>query len=179
MKKVVLIMTDADVDGAHIRTLLLTFFYRQMRPLIEKGHILIAQPPLYKVTRGKEELYMAHDKELADYIIRKATDEKSVQVPGNGTVYAGKELNHLMHALIDYDQYMRSLERLGLDRPTIEVLLHRGLAGRADFESAETIDSLVPDIERLGLADHVEEPARPSACTSPRTGSRWAAAANR
>ena len=146
----ILIMTDADVDGAHIRTLLLTFFYRQMRPLIDKGHVFIAQPPLYKVTRGKEELYMANDKELSAYVIRKATDEKTVQVPGNGAVYSGTELNHLMHALIDYDQYMRSLERMGLDRPTVEMLLERGLGERQAFEKPESLDDLVPEIERLG-----------------------------
>jgi DNA gyrase subunit B len=146
----ILIMTDADVDGSHIRTLLLTFFYRQMRPLIEKGHIFIAQPPLYKVSRGKEELYMANDEELSAYIIRKATDEKSVQVPGNGTVYAGTELNHLMHALIDYDSHMRSLERVGIDRPTIEVMLEHGMTDRHDFEAVDKLEGMVPAIEELG-----------------------------
>jgi DNA gyrase subunit B len=146
----ILIMTDADVDGAHIRTLLLTFFYRQMRPLIDKGHVFIAQPPLYKVSRGKEELYLASDKELSAYVIRKATDEKTVQVPGNGSAYSGTQLNHLMHALIDYDQYMRSLERMGLDRPTVEVLLQRGLTDRQAFEKPGTLEALIPEIERLG-----------------------------
>ena len=146
----ILIMTDADVDGAHIRTLLLTFFYRQMRALIEKGHIFIAQPPLYKVTRGKEEVYMANDDELSAFVIRKATDEKTVQVPETGQVYSATELNHLMHTLIDYDQFMKSLERLGLDRPTVEVLLGHGLSDRHDFENAEKLDDLLSDLGELG-----------------------------
>ncbi|MDL2399788.1 DNA topoisomerase (ATP-hydrolyzing) subunit B [Rhizobium mayense] len=91
----IIIMTDADVDGAHIRTLLLTFFFRQMPDLIERGHLYIAQPPLYKVTRGKSVQYVKDEKALEEYLIGQGLEDASLRL-GSGEVRAGQDLREVI-----------------------------------------------------------------------------------
>ena len=91
----IIVMTDADVDGSHIRTLLLTFFYRQMRELLDRGHIFIAQPPLYKVTRGKSEQYLKHERALEDYLIGTGLEEAVLRL-ASGEERAGADLRPLV-----------------------------------------------------------------------------------
>jgi DNA gyrase subunit B len=152
----IFIMTDADVDGSHIRTLLLTFFYRQMRPLVDKGHIFIACPPLYKVKRGKEELYLSNDKELNAFVIRKATEERTVEA--GGRVMSGTELHHLLQSLIDHDQYLSAIERMGIDRASVETILDTCSGHRADLEDKAGLEALG---ERLAVLGHDVSEAEP------------------
>jgi DNA gyrase subunit B len=107
----IIIMTDADVDGAHIRTLLLTFFFRHMPELIERGHLLIAQPPLYKMKRGKSERYIKDEGELTQYLLEVALEEASLD-RGDGELVRGEELRSLAESYYTIQSMMKRLERV-------------------------------------------------------------------
>src|SRR5207253_192932 len=121
----VIILTDADVDGQHIRTLLLTFFYRQMRPLIEKGHVWVARPPLFKVAQKKSARYVQTLGEMAVELLERGIDgTKLVVAPSDGSkdapaIFEGERLKALMLALDELEESLTILERRGLNVATL------------------------------------------------------------
>jgi DNA gyrase subunit B len=109
----IIIMTDADVDGAHIRTLLLTFFYRQMPELIEGGHIYIAQPPLYRIEKGKWVKYLKNEREMEEYLMHRATEDVVVVVEKSGVQYSGAQLVKMLRSIHEHTSvYSKLLRRL-------------------------------------------------------------------
>ncbi len=120
----IILMTDADVDGSHIRTLLLTFFYRQMGELVEKGYVYIAQPPLFKVKRGKKEEYIKDESSMVRYLMKMATADMTVTSAGSKETIEGKDLANSLEKMVDFKHYSeRTARRLGGDFHLLDTLL--------------------------------------------------------
>lgn len=125
----IIIMTDADVDGSHIRTLLLTFFYRQFHELVERGHIFIAQPPLYRVKKGKAERYLKDDAALEDYLLDLATEKLSMEATTTGQRWTGPAIKNIVRRVRRLERLYPLAERHRRNRTVLEALLRDGRFG--------------------------------------------------
>jgi DNA gyrase subunit B len=137
----IIIMTDADVDGSHIRTLLLTFFYRQLPKIIENGYVYIAQPPLFRAKRGKSETYIKDERELDAFLIKRATEARVVKIAAKGIEVSGAELEKLLHKMIAHQKLLQVVERRGHPREIVEALVAAG-ADREYFADKDKLDGV-------------------------------------
>ncbi len=161
----IIIMTDADVDGAHIRTLLLTFFYRQMREIIDRGHLYIAQPPLYKVTRGKSEQYLKDERALEDYLVTTGLEEATLRL-SSGEVRAGNDLRKLVEEARSIRNLLNGLHsrynRKVIEQAAIAGVLHQRVTSDPETATAAAayiarrLDALTDETER-GWAGQFDE----------------------
>jgi DNA gyrase subunit B len=139
----IIIMTDADVDGSHIRTLLLTFFYRQMPDLVENGHLFIAQPPLYKVKRGKQERYLKDEATLEDHLIELGTENIRVRATNDGNGLAGQPLQNFIKKVARWEKLMALTARKKKNRTIVEGLLLESGFNEGTLKDEKALKSLM------------------------------------
>ncbi|MDH5715139.1 MAG: DNA topoisomerase (ATP-hydrolyzing) subunit B, partial [Candidatus Aminicenantes bacterium] len=147
----IIIMTDADVDGSHIRTLLLTFFYRHMKEIIERGYLYIAQPPLFKVKKSKKEVYIQDEKRMEEFLMRGAVENVKVQVRGAEGFFEGKALLSILEKLSRQHYYLESLERKGYDPAIIYILLQNKVREKKLFEKRINLKPLQKMLKEGGF----------------------------
>jgi DNA gyrase subunit B len=144
----IIIMTDADVDGSHIRTLLLTFFFRQMPELIERHYIYIAQPPLYKIKKGKQEQYIKDNESLDAFLIQTALENASFHVKSQSAPIVGDELRTLV---LEYQAVAQVINRLArrYPREILDALMHAPTLDDDTLKNREKVEMVIKDVEQL------------------------------
>ncbi|HEY5609682.1 MAG TPA: toprim domain-containing protein, partial [Thermoanaerobaculia bacterium] len=152
----VIIMTDADVDGSHIRTLLLTFFYRQMRQLVENGYIYIAQPPLFRAKRGKSEVFIRDERALETWLMKRAVESRVVALP-DGTEMSGEDLERRLEKLIAFRKYLQIIERRGPSRDVVMALLERDARDKGFFADEARVEALAGSLAGLSRTATVQQ----------------------
>jgi DNA gyrase subunit B len=138
----VIVMTDADVDGSHIRTLLLTFFYRHMQAVIDKGYLYIAQPPLFKVAEGKKETYLKDEKEMSKFLLARIGDDRSLTSEMSGASASGGKLVALLEKMEEYRGHVGKLANRGIPEGLVRALLDRGMVSKSDFSDRKKVEDL-------------------------------------
>ena len=147
----IIIMTDADVDGSHIRTLLLTFFYRQMVEIIERGYLYIAQPPLYRIRIGKQDRYLKDDEEMDRVLLERALEQIELEFKGTKGRLGGERLLDLLNKFSRYDYYLRRLEQRGYPREAVRILVQGEVTSADDFGNKRRLQSLHKVLQSAGM----------------------------
>jgi DNA gyrase subunit B len=177
----VIVMTDADVDGSHIRTLLLTFFYRHFPEIVERGYLFIAQPPLYRVKKGKREIYLKNEQALDEFLLDSATENLWLRPSSGGEAIGGEALRHLARLAGRYRRLLRVLDRR-VDARLVDAIVKAAHLSKADLKDPKLIakalarleeyfDAYAPELKDVVLklapdSEHggfkIEAPVRPS-----------------
>ncbi len=149
----IIIMTDADVDGSHIRTLLLTFFYRQMPELVERGHVYIAQPPLYLIKKGRSLRYVRDEKEFRREVMRRATEDHAVEIGAgaNKVRLQGGELTNFLMALAEYIEIFGKLEKRIGDARVTNAMLKAELGKKMELEDKTKLELVAKELKAEGF----------------------------
>jgi len=138
----VIIMTDADVDGSHIRTLLLTFFYRQMPEIVDRGYLYIAQPPLFKVGKGKSGKYLKDEMDFNDWILKKLCDQKYITSGNNSQKLSGHQLYLFVCDLTEYYSRLSKLDKRGIPSELVELLINQGVGDKEFLQDESRMTAL-------------------------------------
>jgi DNA gyrase subunit B len=147
----IIIMTDADVDGSHIRTLLLTFFFRHMPAVIDKGFLYIAQPPLFKVAEGKKETYLKDEKEMSKFLLARIGEDRSLASEMSGAAASGAKLVTLLEKMEEYRTHIARLALRAVPEGVVRALLDRGMLAKTDFADKKRVEELARAVRAFDL----------------------------